>query len=331
VLKALFSIASRVACDYLRAMNTLSRRGFLHRSLAGSIAVAGGCLAAPGARAIQPIERPGRPRLPLSLAAYSFRDFFPHMRGKVNAKAPADRQMDMFQFIDYCADQGIPGAELTSYFFPPDLTDEYLLRVRRHAFLRGVTVSGTAVGNNFARPKGEELDREIADTKLWIDRAALLSAPHIRVFAGSPPKGTDAAEAKRNCLAALEECCDYAGKKGIFLGLENHGGIVAGVDDMLDIVRAVNHPWFGVNLDTGNFHSDDPYGDLERCAPYAVNVQVKIEMKPKGKGAEPADLPRLIQMLRKVNYQGFVVLEYESKDPWKEVPEYLKQLKELCA
>lgn len=314
-------------------MKAISRRHFLRSSTltgaATAVAMQGGLTVT---RGMEPIKRAGSARLPLGLAAYSFREFFGYMRGKVNPKAPAEKTIDMFQFIDFCADQGIPGAELTSYFFPPEADDAYFLKVRRHAFLRGVTVSGTAVGNNFARAKGPELAAEIADTKLWIDRAALMSAPHIRIFAGAAPKGTDPAEAKRNCIAAIEECCDYAGKKGVFLGLENHGGIVAEADQLLAIVKAVKSPWFGVNLDSGNFHSDDPYGDLERCAPYAINVQIKVEMKPKGKGTEPADLPRLITMLRKVNYQGFVVLEYEAKeDPWVAVPRLLKQMKPLCA
>lgn len=313
-------------------MSTLTRRDFLKLSSAGGLALAGAGGGLPQeVSGMEPVKRPGKPRLQTSLAAYSFRDFFPHMQGRPNAKAPADRQIDMFQFVDYCADQGIDGAELTSYFFPPDLTDDYLLKVRRHAFLRGVAVSGTAVGNNFARAKGSDLDKEIASVKQWTDRAALLSAPHIRVFAGSPPKGADAAEAKRNCIAALEECCEYAGRKGIFLGLENHGGIVSTADQLLDIVKAVKSPWFGVNLDTGNFHSEDPYADLERCAPYAINVQIKVEIGSSRQALKPADLPRLIAMLRKVSYQGFVVLEYEAKDPWKEVPEYLAQLRKLCA
>ena len=99
-----------------------------------------------------------------------------------------------------------------------------------------------------------------------------------------------------------------------------------------EIVRAIKSPWVGINLDTGNFHTDDPYRDLAMCAPYAVNVQVKSEMSRRGQKAEAADLARLIKMLREVNYQGYVALEYEAAEsPWKAVPGLLKQLKELYA
>jgi sugar phosphate isomerase/epimerase len=303
------------------AMSPLPRRHFLRIGAAS-------LLAAPLARAIEPFARSGPPRLPLSLAAYSFRDFFKDNQGKVN---PAGK-LDMFGFIDYCAENGCAGAELTSYFFPKDVTDDYLRQVKRHAFLRGVAISGTSVGNNFALPAGPERDKQIADVKLWIDRAAVLGAPHIRVFAGAA-KGIPDADARRMCISALEECCDYAGTKGIFLGLENHGGIVAKAEGLLEIVRAMKSPWFGVNLDTGNFHSADPYAELAQCAPYAVNVQVKVEIKREGaKEGEPADLAKLVGILRDANYQGWVALEYEAKtDPYEAVPPILKELGALLA
>ncbi len=281
---------------------------------------------APLARAVEPFARAGSPRLLLSLAAYSFREFFKDQpKGKVNAEG----KLDMFGFLDFCAEQGCAGAELTSYFFPAQLTNEYLLQVRRHAFLRGVAISGTSVGNNFALPNGPERDAQIADVKKWIDYAAVLGAPHIRVFAGAA-KGVDPAESRKLCISALDECADYAGTKGIFLGLENHGGIVAEASGVLEIVQAVKSPWLGVNLDTGNFHSADPYAELAQCAPYAVNVQVKVEIKRAGaKEGEPSDLPLVVKILRDANYQGWVALEYEAKeDPWKAVPVWLGYLRE---
>jgi sugar phosphate isomerase/epimerase len=56
------------------------------------------------------------------------------------------------------------------------------------------------------------------------------------------PKDAPLDEVKRNCVAALEECCAYAGQHGIFLGLENHGGIVAEPDGLLELVKAVKSP-----------------------------------------------------------------------------------------
>jgi sugar phosphate isomerase/epimerase len=111
--------------------------------------------------------------------------------------------------------------------------------------------------------------------------------------------------------------------------LENHHGIVTEPDDFLEIVRAVQSPWLGINLDTGNFQTDDPYADLARCAPYAVNVQLKVEIQRRNKSKEPSDIDRLVRILRDANYQGYVALEYEAaEDPWQSVPVWLKKIKE---
>jgi len=315
-------------------MTTISRRDFLKLSGSASLALAGVRYAA----AIEPIKRTGPPRLRLSLAAYSFRSFFTASnRPTKPSKTPplpidSARQMDLFKFVDFCAEHGCEGTELTSYYFPKELTDDYLVKLRGHVAKRGLVCSGTSVGNNFTVPLGEARDKQIADTKEWIDHAAVLGAPHIRVFAGST-KGIPFEEQQKLCIAALEECCDYAGKKKIMLGVENHGGIVAEPEGVLAIMKAVKSPWCGVNLDTGNFHTDDPYGDLAKCAPYAVNVQIKADIRRKNaKENEPVDLARIVKILRDANYQGFVALEYEAKeDPWTAVPRWLKQMKDAFA
>ena len=91
-------------------------------------------------------HRAGGARLRLGLAAYSFRQHFGWMRGKrQEAEAP---EMDMMGFVDYCAEHGGDGAEITSYFLAGEADDRDLLALRRHAFLRGVSVCGTAIGND---------------------------------------------------------------------------------------------------------------------------------------------------------------------------------------
>jgi sugar phosphate isomerase/epimerase len=304
-----------------------NRRTFLVRS---ALACTGVFASPAWLSAIEPFKRPGAPRLSLSLAAYSFREYFADTTEARRANGDSGKRIDLFQFIDFCAAHHCHGAELTSYYFPKNVDQDFLLKLRRHAFLRGVSISGTAVGNTFTHPTGAKRDGETALVKKWIDHASVLGAPHIRVFAGDAPRGTTKAEAKKLCLAALEECAEYAGRKGVFLGMENHGGIVAEADDLLDLIREVKSPWVGINLDTGNFHTNDPYDDLARCAPYAVNVQLKAEIRPRNQREQSADLPRLFKILRDANYQGYVAIEYESsEDPWKAVPALLKRCAEL--
>lgn len=286
--------------------NQPTRRQFLRQSVAAAAAISASSVAiAPRTQAIEPIRRDGKPAFKYSLAAYSYRDL-------LEAKDPAKR-LSLEDFVNDCAALGLQGTELTSYYFPKDLTPDYLRSLRRHCFLMGLDVSGTAVGNDFCHPAGEKRDAEIAGVKQWVDNAAILGAPVIRIFSGHP-HGTSTEEAHKLAVSAIEECCDYAGKHGVILALENHGGLTESPAGMLALVKDVRSPWFGVNLDTGNFHGSDPYADLVQLAPYAVNVQVKVSLHPAGGSRGPADMRRLGKMMADVGYRGYVVLEYEEPE-----------------
>ena len=296
---------------------TSTRRHFLRSGLAAGLALA----AAPAA-AIEPIRRPGKPRLKLSLAAYSFRKY---LALNIKPKPP----MTMEDFVDRAASYELDAVEPTAYYFA-DTSPAYLARLKGRCTRLGLDVSGTAVGNNFCVPDADRLKEQLASVKQWAERAARLGAKTVRIFAGSVARGDREENARRRCIAAIEEACEHAGKLGVYLALENHGGITATCDQTLAIVKAVKSDWFGVNLDTGNFHTPDPYADLARLAPYAVTVQLKTEIQRAGRKKEDADLKRLLDILRSVGYRGYVALEYEAaEDPKTGVPRAVKALQKL--
>lgn len=297
-------------------MTNLSRRRFLTTS---AIAGAGAALCRQ-LPAFEPIRRTGGPLLKLSLAAYSFNRFL-NLRGK------SKPTMTIEDFVRFAVDQNLEAIEPTSYYFA-DVSDQYMAKFRRMCTRRGLDISGTAVGNDFCKAGAAQVQAELKTAKQWIERAAILGAKTIRIFAGTVPKGDTEDAARSRCVTAIQEACDYAARFGIILALENHGGITATPKQVLAIIDAVKHDNFGVNLDTGNFHTDNPYADLEEIAPYAVVVQLKTEMQAKGKSKQDADLPRLVAMLRKVNFRGYVALEYEAaEDPKTGVPKALAELR----
>lgn len=299
-------------------MPPISRRSFLGAATTAAAASALGPV--PVARAIDPIRRTRPSHLKLSIAAYSYRQF-------LTGDQPT---MDLFDFVDLAADMGLDAVEPTSYYFPADVSDEYLHSLRRHAFLLGLDVSGTAIGNDFCVAPGPEREEQLELARSWIDRAAALNAPVIRVFAGRTPRGDSEEEAVARAIEGFNAVLPHAAEKGVMLALENHGGITATVDQMMRLIEGIDHPYFAVNLDTGNFHTSDPYGDLARIAPYAVNVQVKTEIAPDGGPKQGADLSKLVGILRDVKYSGYVVLEYEaSDDPMTAIPRHVEQLRGL--
>ncbi|MGH9339004.1 MAG: sugar phosphate isomerase/epimerase family protein, partial [Acidobacteriota bacterium] len=259
----------------------------------------------------------GPKNMRVSLAAYSVRQDL------------TGGQMDLFGFIDWCADMGLSGTELTSYYFKENFDDAYLHDLRLHAFKRGVTVSGTAVRNDFCMPPGPEREKEVAGVKRWVDVAAELFAPHIRIFAGNVPRGADKSAALIWVADAIKEVLDYAAKRGIVIGLENHGGITARAADHLAICDAVGEsPWFGINLDTGNYRTN-AYEELAMAAPRSVNVQIKAEIHLNDGTDVPVDLEKIRDILMAADYKGWVALEYEAENPKTEIPKYIERMKAL--
>jgi sugar phosphate isomerase/epimerase len=296
-----------------------TRRTFLRSTLAAGTGLT---LLSEPAPAIEPVRRHGRSHLRLSMAAYSYRKY---LALGLKPKPP----MNLDDFIDTCADLNLDAAELTAYYFA-DTGPAYLAHLKGHCSRLGLDVSGTAVGNNFCTSNSAKRKQQLTYVKNWVEYTSRLGGKTIRIFAGNVDKGDTEEKARARCVEAIQEACDHAAKYGIILALENHGGITRTIDQTLELVRAVKHDWFGVNWDTGNFQSADPYADLARLAPYAVTVQIKTEMHRAGQMKEEADLKRLTEILRTAGYRGYVALEYEAEeDPKVGVPRAIESLRPL--
>jgi L-ribulose-5-phosphate 3-epimerase len=98
------------------------------------------------------------------------------------------------------------------------------------------------------------------------------------------------------------------------LALENHWGLTRTPEGLLRIVDAIQSPWLGVLMDTGNF-LEDPYPKLERIAPKTFFVQAKTYFGGGEWYTLELDYKRVAAILAKVNYSGYVSLEFEGKAP----------------
>lgn len=260
-------------------------------------------------------------QLRLSLAAYSFRNLLP--------QGSKEGTMTLHDLLDLAAVWRLDALEPTSYYFSSE-EPAYLHSLKAKAFKLGLDISGTAIRNNFCLPPGTLRDRETAHVRKWVDHAVAIGAPVIRVFAGNQNRKQAPEDEFAWVVDGIKASCDYAGSRGVFLAIENHGYLTKTADDVLRIVKAVDHEWFGVNLDTGNFESD-PYESMARVTPHAINVQVKAAVRT-SQGKEEADFGRIVQILRHANYRGYLALEYEEEeDPMTAVPKYLGKLREAMA
>jgi sugar phosphate isomerase/epimerase len=289
----------------------LPRRDFLAGSAALlPLALAPAALAAGPA----PIRRAGGAFLKTSLNAYSFSDLL-----LANQKDPR-QGLDLFRLCDYCAEQGFEAIDPTGYFFrgyPAAPDDAYLYAFKRHAFDRGLAISGTGVRNDFTAADPAVRREGILRVKAWVGVAAKLGAPVLRVFVDcqQPFKTWQAASgnAPRErvedwIVAAVRECAEHAAGHGVILGLQNHGDFVATGAQHLRLLERVDHSWVGAIVDTGKYVTEDPYADIALVTPHAVNWQVKES--PWGRADKPpTDLRRLVGIIRRGGYRGYLPIE----------------------
>ncbi|HGJ63816.1 TPA: sugar phosphate isomerase/epimerase [bacterium] len=241
-------------------------------------------------------------------------------------------EMTLEGFLDKAVEIGLDCVDLTAYYFPS--TDiEYLNHIKKYAYLNGLDITGTAVGNRFTYPESEKRAEAIQMVKKWVDIAVVLGAPCIRVFAGGIPEGSTFEESVRWTAGCLEECLDYAKPKGVIVALENHGGITSTADQVISILKAVKgnyleERWLGTNLDLGNYHGDI-YGNIEKAAPYAVTTHAKTDVYGDGNVREDADFEKITKILHKAGYKGCLSIEYEgAEEPMTAIPKFVKYLKD---
>ena len=109
-------------------------------------------------------------------------------------------------------------------------------------------------------------------------------------------------------IADLKECTAHGERFGVIVGVQNHGDFLQTGDQVLELVDGVDSDWCGVIVDTGYFnHAPDPYAEMVKVAPYAVNWQVKQTL---GEDTDPPlDLVRLMRIVRSSGYSGFLPIE----------------------
>ena len=273
--------------------------------------------------------------LKVSLNAYSFNKLLnDNIRGRGEG-------VTLMQLVDFCAKNKFDGIDPTGYFFPgyPEVpTAAYIDGLKKKCADMGIGISGTGVRNNFTTADEALRKQGVQHIKEYVEVAAHLGAPVLRVFADTQMRAenwqTVSKGATRDQVQAwitdhLKECAAHGKKYGVKIGVQNHGDFLKTGQDLLDLIKAVGSPFCAPIVDTGYFKSSDPYADIALVAPTAANWQIK--QSALGEESEvPTDLKRLVMIVRKSGYSGYLPIETLSPrgkpyDPYTVVPEFLRQ------
>src|SRR4051812_10038243 len=183
-----------------------------------------------------PAQSTPKGRLHPGLVAYTFRDQL------------EKKKMSYEDVIRLVADLGLEGLDTTVYWFP-DTTNQYLASLRRTAYKNGISLYSVATRVRLCQSTPELQLAEVESAKKWVDVAERLGATHLRVFGGSVPKGVSEEQAIDWAVETLKRAADYAGSKGIIIGVEDDGGLTTNAGPTIAIVKKTDSPWAGMNLD----------------------------------------------------------------------------------
>ena len=258
-------------------------------------------------------------RFRLSLNAYSFNDML--MKKKIS-KA---------EILEFCDNTGFDAVDMTGYYFssyPATPSDAEIFDFKRKAHALGIEISGTGVRNEFSYSDSAALAKEIDIVLRWIEVAAKMGAPVLRVFTAKQySTGDERKRVNDRILFALNKCIEKAAAYGIVLGIQNHNDFLRTADECHELIGAVNSQWLGLVVDTGNFIASDPYEEIRKSLPLAVNWQVKEKLLINGVQT-PMDLKRLCSIIQSSNYRGNVPIEtLGMNDPLNEVPVFFDKVK----
>ncbi len=295
--------------------------------------------AAAGHATAEPVDSKSagsRPGNPIALSTYSLWRF------------KNDPFLDITRCIDVAAEFGFDGVEVLLYQVSQTelVSNAALQNIKRHAFLAGLPLCGMSSHQGFVNPDPQVRRKNIDLTIGQIELCYRLGIPTMRINTGrwgtsanfdvlmanrgiEPPlEGFTEDDAFPWVIDSLGKCIDAAEKCGVVLGLENHWGLGLTPEGVLRIVDAVASPWLQVTMDTGNF-LEDPYPKLEMLLPRTVFVQAKTYYGGGEWYTLDLDYPRIGKMLRSAGYNGWVSLEFEGKEDYREaIPKSLAVLRQ---
>jgi len=295
--------------------STSSRRHFLQLFTAA--------VAAAGSRPVMAADK--KEPFQISLAEWS-------LNKGIFGKGSAERH----EHLDFCKiarSLGIDGVEYVNQMFFDKATDAaYLGEMKKRQESEGV--KGLLImcdrEGNLGDPDEAKRAKTVENHLKWLDAAATLGCHSIRVNAASDPKLSWDEQMK---LAAdgLHRLCVEGDKRGLFVVVENHGGLSSNGLWLTGVMKAADHARVGILPDFGNFYTDrvkgelyNPYKGLREFMPWVKKGMSakaydwdtgagKFYTEDRREGREiTLDFERLINIVVKAGYNGYIGIEYEG-------------------
>jgi sugar phosphate isomerase/epimerase len=203
----------------------------------------------------------------------------------------------------------------------PNIAGSVRQQIQQKALDAVVALCCIATSIHFANP-AEQAD-QIEQARIRIDLAGDLGAPRLRVFGGPIPQGTSREQAIDLIADSLEQIATQAAERNVVVCMETHDDWCNPMH-VAEVMKRVDHPAIGVNWDImhpvrqGGTNMDHAFQILK---PWIRHVHFHdgllkpdpVVLKPVGEGK--VDHQRAVQLLKEMNYDGYLSGEWIDWEP----------------
>jgi len=205
---------------------------------------------------------------------------------------------------------GIEAVELCQMHFQAQ-DSKYLDEI-----INGLQAVGSLVINmpidtgNISQLDERKRSHDIKIIEGWMDVAAYINSPNVRVNTGSQNQGVVDLSIPIDSYRKLAE---YGEKIGVMVLLENHGGISADPHNIVKLFEEVGHANFRACPDFGNFSPEVRYQGLEMMAKYAVIAHAKVYDFDEESKMSEEEFIKCLNILKSTGFDGYLSVEFEGK------------------
>jgi sugar phosphate isomerase/epimerase len=194
---------------------------------------------------------------------------------------------------------------------------------KREVAARGLKIASVSSSARMGEPDPEKRAKELADGRRFIDLAASLGAPYVRVFGDGAVVEKSTApseELKTRVAAGLHELGEYAGSKNVTVIIESHDNFTASAT-LSDVLRRTDSEHVALLWDAHHTFAaanEEPEFTVQKLGRWIRHTHLKDSVAAgddrkyvlTGRGTVP--IKRQVEALRSMGYKGFYCFEWEK-------------------
>src|SRR5262245_30264184 len=192
-------------------------------------------------------------------------------------------------------------------FIGAKATPECLEHLKKRMSVTGLVAYRGALPSRHNIP----LEDSIGEVRKQIDNAKFLSLEYALSFGANNP------EEFAHYYKVMSDAAGYAQDKGVKLAMKPHGGISGSAEEILRVIKEVNHRNFSIWYDAGNiihYTGKDPVAEIEPIARHITGFCAKDCGEMKGDvmiqfGAGKVDFAGVFKKLEAGGFNGPVMVE----------------------